>query len=362
MEAVPFTRVPRDGLIVFDIGGTWFRSGLLTSEGRLVSVTRTPAVNFKTCPNLRVDELQQALVDYLVSETRRLSTENAGLRPGAVGISMGAALNAHTGYIWNSGPLWGPESKPFDLAAVLRAEEPATTWLVVNDITAALLWHVNNTPKVFTKTILITISSGIGCRMFDGRRQTVPVHPVFGIQGEIGHLPVTFRMGDRIIERNCDCGGPNHLNAFCSGSGIAAMLPVIANHYPDSYQLSVLGGQAPSELGFGALVEAVRQGDPFAMNVVDLVTLPLAEILLHQFTLDPEVDRVVLTGGVVHSLHPYYMESLMGHLERIGLYQVSSRDARFFRDRLEVGQSDDQAGLLGAALAVCGQEVERMAG
>lgn len=336
--------------MAFDIGGTWFRSGLVGSEGRWVSVSRRPAVSFKSHPHLSVLRLQQALVDYLVGEVRRLGTKRRGGRPCLAGISMGAALDGRTGYLWSSGPLWGPESRPFDLAAALRTEAPEVHWVIVNDITAALMWHVTRSERLLEKTTLITVSSGIGCRSWDGRRRTIPLDPTCGLQGEIGHLPIPFLVGRKLVERTCDCGGPNHLNAFCSGSGISALLPLFAERLAEDYRGSSLADREPARLGFADLIGSARRQERFAHRVLELVTRPLAGLLLHQLTLEPEVDRIILTGGVVHGLAPYYMDSLLGNLERLGLYQISEREPRFFRQRLEVGQADDRSGLLGAAL------------
>jgi threonine dehydrogenase-like Zn-dependent dehydrogenase/predicted NBD/HSP70 family sugar kinase len=339
-----------EGVIAFDIGGTWFRSGFFTPGGQLCEVTRTKAVNFKSYPELTVPQMQQALTDYLVGEVRRLSAQAPTRRPRRASISMGAALDGRTGYIWNSGPLWGPQSKPFDLAQALRAQAPDVHWLVVNDVTAALMWHVARASMPPAKATLITVSSGIGARTWDGHRRVIPLDPVSGTQGEIGHLSISFHVNERRVERSCDCGGPNHLNAFCSGSGIERLLPLFADAFSEDYQSSSLAGYEPSRLGFAELIGSAQREERFAARVLETVTLPLAEILLTMLTLDPEVDRIILTGGVVHSLAPHYMVSLLRNLERLGLYQISDREPRFFQERLYVGQSDDMAGLLGAAL------------
>ncbi|QRK10072.1 ROK family protein [Archangium violaceum] len=342
--------------IAFDIGGTWFRSGLVTPEGTLVRASREPAVSFRSRPDLSVPQLQQALVDYLVREYHRLAVEAPGGPPRQAAISMGAALDGRTGFLWNSGPLWGPECRPFELGAALEATAPGVRWTVVNDISAALLWHVARAGWPPGRTVLVTISTGIGSRTWDGERRRIPLDPVCGMQGEIGHLPITFRLGDAVLERACDCGGPNHLNAFCSGSALTALLPRFARQYAELLRGTPLAESAPESLGFTDLAASAQRAEPFARRVLEDLTRPLAEVLLHQFTLDPDVERVVLTGGVLHGLAPHYLDVLLAQLERLGLYQLSAREPGFFRTRLVTGQDDDQAGLLGAVLAASFQE------
>lgn len=342
-----------DDTIVFDIGGTWFRSGIVTSEGELVNMSRQTAINYRNTIGLPPQQLQKALVDFLVREADRLSGSwPKTLR--SVSISVGAALNAHTGVILNSGPLWGPDCPTFDLLVALRERDANLDWYLVNDITAALLRNAYlDVNSAVHKLSLVTVSTGVGMRTFDAKEARVPVERMHGLQGEIGHIPINFKFRERLITMMCDCGGRNHLNAFCSGVGITNLLPHLAETYQRDFRLSRLSdaGGDPREVTFPRLIDAVRQGDGFAESVLDAVTLPLAKILIHLFTLDPEVERVVLTGGIVHSLKGNYLESLIKNLSDIGLYQISDRDPDYFIHRVRLGAGDDTSGLIGAAIA-----------
>lgn len=342
-------------VIVFDIGGTWFRRAVLTPAGELVALTRRAAINYKNTPHSTVHSLQGGLVDYIANEVHRLRAELPREELRLVGISMGAALNAHTGLILNSGPLWGPACEPFDLLAALRKREPGIEWTIVNDITAALLRYARLYERdSLSKLLLVTVSTGIGCRVYDARSQTVPVDRLYGLQGEIGHLPIAFEYKGRPIELQCDCGGLNHMNAFCSGRGIEALIRVLATLYAQDSQASLLLDAVqgvPEHLRFEHFAKAVADDDAFARDILDSVTLPLARMLLNLFTLDPEVERVILAGGAVHTLGEKYLNSLLSHLDAIGLYQISQRDPSFFRRQIWLGLPDDNAGLFGAAIA-----------
>ena len=78
-------------VIVFDIGGTWFRSGIATPGGQLLATDRRNAINYKNTPHVAINALQEALVDYLIEESSRLQAAFPEKELRLVGISMGAA-------------------------------------------------------------------------------------------------------------------------------------------------------------------------------------------------------------------------------------------------------------------------------
>ncbi|MGH2478654.1 MAG: ROK family protein, partial [Ktedonobacteraceae bacterium] len=166
---------------------------------------------------------------------------------------------------------------------------------------------------------------------------------------------IAFTFRGEAIELSCECGRVSHINAYCSGRGIAALLPLVAEHHLHDYGASalfILSSGNPCRLTFEHFVAAVCANDPFARTILDAVTLPLAMMFLHVFTIDAEIERIVLTGGIINSLGNHYRTSLLQHLDTLGLYQVTTQDADFFHRSICLGIPDDNAGLIGAALAV----------
>lgn len=321
-------------IIVFDIGGTWFRSGIYTNEGKLIYVSKQPARNYKNTAFETMEELQCKLVTYITEEVYRLKHKSPEKKLSSIGISMGAALNAHNGYIFNSGPLWGPHCLPFNLREKIEKNIPAMDISIVNDVTAGLLREVTYLKKqYFTKVMLITISTGIACRIFDMQKTTIPVDKVYGIQGEIGHIPIRFNLKNQDIQLNCDCGEKNHLNAFCSGRGMENILELVG-------------------MSFKELLHEVRKDDENAMSILDAFTKPIANFLITSFTIDPEIEKVILTGGVTHAFGNDYLKSLLRQLNGMGLYQITNHDPKIFEKRLSLGNNDDRSGLIGAALSL----------
>lgn len=328
-------------VIAFDIGGTWFRSAVL--DGRTqVNYERVPAASFVRHPTASLPELQGHLVDYLVTRARLLA-ERYDVAP-RVGVSMGAALNATNGHILNSGPLWGSHEMDYDLRADLERREPRFEWFVLNDVTAGLYDLVlQGLPAAGLRRVsLVTVSTGIAARTFDFDNGRVPVEPRWGLQGEIGHLPVVCRLGGEVLSRRCDCGGADHLNAFASGRGITAL-----------YQAWAGDGAT-----FDDLAAALARGDGPAGDLMRAVTEPLADVLATQFTLDPDVGQVWLTGGVVERLGRHYLDVLLSACDSRGLYQISGRDRDFFRSRIRLSPAgvSNLAGVAHAALGVRDEE------
>lgn len=311
-------------IAVFDIGGTWFRSGVYSKSSGLALMSKVPAVNYKNTSYKQALELQLKLVDYLAGQIKYFREQH--ITVDAAVISMGAALNGHTGMILNSGPLWGPACKPFDLLKHLRPKMPDVDWMVINDVSAALLRHVDEPRFAQARRVsLITVSSGIACRTYDRSHRCIPLNKD-GIQGEIGHIPINFSLGGQTIRKRCDCGKMNHLNAFSSGRGIANL----------RYS--------------GHFFEDVNAGKQAAIDLLNAVTYPLADMIIHMLTIDSEIEKIILTGGVVHSIEKAYIRSLTANLKKIGMYQVSD-PSLFFKEIITLGVDDDRSGLLGAAIA-----------
>jgi 2-epi-5-epi-valiolone 7-kinase len=338
--------------VVFDIGGTWFRWGLYYPTRGLMGCERAPSINYLSHPTSSAAELQAALVDFILEWVHRIRRSSQhDLR--TVSISLGAPVNAHDGMVLGSGPLWGETATPFHLQAHLRGVLPDLEWCVLNDITALLAPYMDDGPG-YRKTMMITVSSGVGSRLYDHRTRRIPYDPTHGIQGEIGHLVSFFEVDGKRVIRRCECGGWNHLNAFSSGRGITQTLrnlPTLMSNYgtafpdsPDAWQ------QSEDEYRLCAFKSQLDRANGAAHELLDALVTPLAHILAAALALDPEIERIVMTGGVVHGLGAHYKEALQRSFAREGLYQITDRDPHYLARRLHWHDTDDFAGLRGAGV------------
>jgi 2-epi-5-epi-valiolone 7-kinase len=339
-----------EAIAVFDMGGTWFRWGLYDPTRGLMDSHRSPAISYLSHPTLTAGELQQALVDFVVSRVPR-GGDGAPLR--AASISLGAPINAHDNTVLGSGPLWGPTAKPVQLQSLLREAAPDLQWHLLNDVTALLAPYMDDRGP-FRKTLLITVSSGIGARLYDHRSRRVPLDEIHGLQGEIGHLVFPFELEGRLLRRQCECGGWNHMNAFASGRGIAHTLrelPDLTEGYGGLFGDSPQSWRnAEDAYRLEAFQTQLQSGNELAGSLLEAFVTPLARALASALSLDPEIDRIVITGGVAHGLGVHYREALQRAFLRDGLYQITARDPQYLTRRLHWEEPDDFAGLRGAGI------------
>ncbi|WP_269466406.1 ROK family protein [Actinoalloteichus sp. GBA129-24] len=198
-------------ITVFDVGGTHLRRASWTERHGLAEIRRTPSPSRTRHPGVAAADLRTRLIRAMADQVPP---------DGVAGVSLGAALDHHTGTVYASAPLWGAHTDSFDLRAALRTARPDVRWHVLNDVTAALL-HLASGPAArdCRKVLLTTVSTGIACRILDRRTGEIAVDGC-GLQGEIGHLPSTLLLDGVPVELTCDCGVACHLAAFSSGPGL----------------------------------------------------------------------------------------------------------------------------------------------
>jgi 3-dehydroquinate synthetase/predicted NBD/HSP70 family sugar kinase len=352
MSEFPATHGNGDEVITFDLGGTSFRSARLTCEGCLADVRRIPSINSRSLPGASGARIVEEITAYIARVLQSFSNSqtSAGQHP-AIAISMGAALNAHTGTILGSGPILGEDNTPFDLELAIRQRLPDASITIVNDVTASLIAHSSlRSFRHARRLALITVSTGIAARTLHCSVPHVPVDPILGTQGEIGHHRVAFSLAGRRLSLKCDCGGVDHLNAYASGNGIKCVLARAREVIPQEFRTSHLNRSDLTPHGsMNALAEGVAAGDPLCKELLMAVTAPVAEAIKWHFMLDPEIDKLILTGGVCFLLQEHYRSAILENLCSLEFYPLISDTRSFWADRVVLGPRSDDAGLIGAA-------------
>jgi 2-epi-5-epi-valiolone 7-kinase len=345
---------------VFDLGGTWFRWGRYHPIQGLLEWRRVPAINYLNHPDSDAASLQEALVDFIIERAEEIRADRrAELK--TFSISLDAPVNAHDMTVLGSGPLWGPTAGPLKLGARLSKVLPDLSWHIVNDITALLAPYMESSRDSYRKTMLITVSSGIGSRLYDHAAERIPYDSKFGVQGEIGHLIAGFEVDGIPIRRQCECGGWNHMNAFASGRGIAQtleQLPALSPRYSELFAQSPDAWQAAGDnFRLRAFQAKLDLGNAVALSLLDAFVTPLSRTLAAALSLDPDIDRIVITGGVVNGLGAHYRDALLRTFARDGLYQITHYDQQYLTRRLHWAKADDFAGLRGAGIYGCRAQV-----
>ncbi|MFF0861373.1 ROK family protein [Nonomuraea sp. NPDC003560] len=326
-------------IAVLDVGGTHLRWATWSRRGGLAAVRRVATPSLANGAAEPVDELRARLVSAMAQ---------AVPADGVAGVAFGAALDHRSGIVYASAPLWGSCTRPFDLAGALARARPDVRWHVVNDVTAALL-HLAAGPVGAScrKLLLVTVSTGIAGRTLDRRSGEIPVDGC-GLQGEIGHLPATTSIAGRPVTLACDCGQPDHVSSYSSGPGIRRLAAVLRERDPDAWRGSALDGPGPFETLLPAALDAA---DPVAEELLRAATRPVADVVRSALCLDPELDVVAFTGGVVHALGAHYRRALLAHLNAQGIYLTSALAPESIAERLLVCREGEADPLVGAGLA-----------
>jgi 3-dehydroquinate synthetase/predicted NBD/HSP70 family sugar kinase len=328
---------PQMPVVAFDLGGTWFRSAVISPNGDAQDLRTHPAIGRSRFPHAPAAALQQGLADYVLSEVRQRRAELVGEDGAlAVGISLGAAINARTEIVIGSAPLWGPDAPVFDLGGLLRSAEPGVHWTIVNDVSAAAIAFAATVEELGVGRIAaLAVGTGIAMRTIDVASRHIATDPLHGLQGEVGHLPAgPLEVDGRAFDLHCDCGALNHVSSFVSGRGLERVLAAHA------------GGMTVEEFAV-----RVRAGDAGAVQLLDAATRPLSRTLLDQAVLDPACELVALCGGVVDGLGDAFLHSLLRNLNELGMYGVSDHDEGYFRRRLVLTPPGSQLNLRGAGQA-----------
>ena len=330
--------------IAFDIGGTSFRAGVVTPQGRLLSPPlRRDTPNVWRHRGEPIRRVQERLVDMIVSTTRALQARHPRVPLRHIGIAMAGSITAQ-GVVRHSSGIWGHRGRRFPLLARLRRRMPVR-WRIVNDMTAAAAYYGSLPQHRRHRWIaVITVSSGIGSKVFDTQRGEVLLDPD-GISGELGHV----RMDRSPDALRCECGVRGHVQGLCSGRAAERLARQLARRQPRRFRHSRLWrmteGQ-PQRITTFQLATASRAGDALALDVVQRVTAPLAHaIAVLVGTIG--IERVIVIGGFALGVGQPYARALQQHLLRIGCF---GRTPAATRRLVQLGVRGDVQGLIGAGL------------
>ncbi|ASO19317.1 glucokinase [Actinoalloteichus hoggarensis] len=269
-------RPAADVVLGLDVGGTKLAAGVVSRGGEVSAFTTVPT-EAADGPAKVIDRLCALAGDVLAA---------AGLEPGdlaGAGIGCCGPLDARTGIVHDPPNLPGWGDVP--LAELVAADLGTRTW-VENDATAATVgeWR-HGAGQGVRDMVYLTISTGVGGGVIsDGR----VLRGGSGNGGELGH---TLLVADG---RLCGCGARGCLEAYVSGTAIAAR----ARERIEDGASSTLA--ALTDIGAADVARAARSGDPLASAVWRETTDLLGGALAGYVNLF-EPRLVVLGGGVSRS-------------------------------------------------------------
>lgn len=210
---------------------------------------------------------------------------------------------------------------------------------LVNDVEAAAAGEACfGAAATYQDFVCIFVGTGIGGAVYE---QGKPYRGQSNTAGELGHMVVDI--GGRL----CGCGGRGHLEAYASRTAIIRSVlgalklgreSMLAEMEPDPNP----DDPAHSGLGHRELAEAVRQGDPLALEMVEEAARYMGAGLVSIINFYNPA-RIVLGGGVVGELELFSRLSRQFALQ--GALTVPAREVAIVP--AEMGENP---GVVGAAM------------
>lgn len=316
----PPARWRGDDLVLgLDVGGTKLAAGVVAADGRVLSNLTAPS-RAEQGPDQMISRLLELGRDAVVAA----GVEWADVR--AVGLACGGPLDPVSGVIQSPPNLPGWDDVPLVALVSSALDRPA---VVDNDATAGALaewWYGAGRSRDVRTLIYMTISTGVGGGLvLDGR----VFRGAAGNAGELGHLTVDY------LGRPCGCGRRGCLEAYASGTNIAAR----AREALATGERSSLA--ALKTVTARDVAEAARAGDALATRIWDETTAILASAMANILDVfNPEL--VVLGGGVTRA-----GEQLLGPVRAGGLAQAMAPAAR--SAEIVLAELGDRLGVVSAA-------------
>ena len=310
-----------------DVGGTKVAAIVADGEGRIAGAAAAPS---------RGKGRSDASVVDAIWNAADAAVRGAGVAWSdvtSVGIGAPGPVDPEQGLWWGSTNLVLSEP-PYPLAAELarRSGRPA---FAENDVKAAGLgeyWFGSGRSLLGARGGLLFVSVGTGLaaslvidgELFRGERDA----------GEIGHIPL--QPGGY----PCACGQEGCLETVASGRALVRWGRFAMDADRESAFRKAAGGD-PDRLDGAMIMQAAREGDEVAQNLVERLAQGIAlTVLVGLRAYDPAA--VVLGGGVVVGGGEYLFDKVKAALARLS--------PRYTEDKMiALTGLRERAGALGAA-------------
>lgn len=303
-----------------DIGGTNLRVGLIPCEGGLpVAVTSAPT---------RAGRGPDAVVADVVSMLRTAVAEVGDAQVAGIGVGAPGPLDRRTGVVletpnlgWREIPLVEMITQGTGLPVVLDND--------ANCFAFGEWWL--GAGRGAERLVGLTLGTGIGGGIVLGGKI---YRGASDAAAEVGHMSIDHN------GRRCSCGSRGCVEAYASGSAIAARAAEGIASGADS-MLSAMGEGDPFAITAEAVCEAAAAGDDYAGQVLSETARILGVVVANLIHLiNPDV---IVIGGGVATAGELLLAPLRVEAERRA-FRSATRACRIVAAELEA-----TAGLIGAA-------------
>ncbi len=337
-------------VIVIDAGGSRTRIGIWDGSSLSdINIFDTPHHLSSSMKAKSLKERQRIWIDALKYKILKYRKQY----PSVSYISMGfAGMVTDKGTIFYGPNIWGPDES-IDISNQQLEKEFGLPVSVVNDMSAAIVRYGKSAEFSSCKRIyLVTISTGIGAKMFDIQQGEVVLDKK-GRIGEIGHSTI---ISTKITVNGSPLKG--RLESYASGRGTPRLAKIMASQFRESYKNSTIKeyiekrNDTIDTIDHNILAKLIIQcsleNDVFSLDVLRESIHHLA-YLLHIVILNDAPDKIILMGGFAQNGGEMYRKMLVDELIDIGVHHYSNEELDYM---IVFGKDDDNNGLIGAGLLI----------
>lgn len=324
-------------ILVFDIGGTYFRYAVVENE-RILESGKFSSPGFMSRTGKTGDELAEELLISILDIVKNMKSRFTDIYSMAVAMP---GIVTGEGIVVSAPPLWGTRVSNIPLREILYSRTGMRVH-VFNDLCGTAFYYAG-LPEFAGGAeylTLITLSTGIGSKTVDMKTNKL-IMDSSGRAGEIGHIVVD----DSAHALPCDCGGRGHLSSYLSGRGIVRLIRRMAGSQGIGGSSGWIDLSSDDEHIVKMFSNALNAGDSFAMDVLDSGVGKLVKII-RCMTTAYGVDRYIIVGGLASALGKHLICSIQKHLIGEGIFGWEGKD---LDGLVKLGYDDDTASLLGSA-------------
>lgn len=309
--------------IGIDLGGTDIKTGIVNTEGKIISKAQ--------CPTLANRDYTEVIKDMANCALSALENANLTINDiASVGIGIPGIAEEETGTVifctnlgWYDVPLKTEIQKYINKPVFIN-----------NDATVAgYAESVSGIAKGTSSSVFITLGTGVGSGIIINGKPWSGFH---GIGSELGHIPLQIFDGN-----TCTCGNVGCLERYCSASAIIRFAREAVAENSNSLIMELANGNAQN-INAKVVIDAAKQGDEVATKVFEKYVFCLCKAILSVINfIDPEV---IVLGGGVSKAGDFLVDSINKEIKKYLLFK------KMPYPKILIANLGADAGVIGAAM------------
>jgi len=293
--------------ILFDLGGTYFRSAFVNVDSNITSINKIKMSSLVNTDHKR--NSWDYITNWIIDEIHSFTGNSHHHLTVSVVISFPGPIEKDNKILF-APTISGNNDVP-DLANIIKARTGHTVY-ILNDLSAAAWSFVPNSD--ISRFLVVTVSSGIGSKIVDIEHPK-KVLDTPNYAGELGHIVIDYSKNAPL----CDCGQYGHLGAIASGRGIEHLVNQARLQEPTNFSRSLLATKKYNNDIFTNeehIIPALLDGDDWVSKLVARATRPLAQVLSYSLVACG-LQRIIVIGGFALAGSDCYMQILKQEMKCI---------------------------------------------